>query len=161
MKLYEIDNAIMALIDPETGEITDWEAFEQLQMSREQKIENVVCWYKNLAYEAAAIEAEENALKKRRKQIEAQAERKLKYLKDALCGQKFVTSRCEVTFRKTTSVALTDESAAIDWAQKNLRDDILKFTAPSINKNELAKILKDNIEVPGAQLVTGLSMGVK
>ena len=40
MNLYEIDKAILELVDEETGEIADWDAFEQLQMEREQKIEN-------------------------------------------------------------------------------------------------------------------------
>ena len=39
--IYEIDQAIMACVDPETGEILDMEALEQLQIDRTQKAENV------------------------------------------------------------------------------------------------------------------------
>ena len=49
MTLYEIDAALAALMDPETGEIADIAAFEQLQMDRQTKIENVALWRKNLA----------------------------------------------------------------------------------------------------------------
>lgn len=37
MNIYEIDNAMFSLIDEETGEIKDYEAFEELQMQKEEK----------------------------------------------------------------------------------------------------------------------------
>ena len=61
MNIYEIDNAMMSLIDEETGEIKDFTAFEELQMQREEKIENVALWYKNLVAESKAIREEENS----------------------------------------------------------------------------------------------------
>ena len=54
MNLYEIDAAITALVDPETGEISDFDAFDQLSMARDQKIENIALYYKNLVADAAA-----------------------------------------------------------------------------------------------------------
>ena len=54
MKLYEIDQAILALVDPETGEILDYEAFSELKMKREEKIEGMALWHKNLTAEATA-----------------------------------------------------------------------------------------------------------
>ena len=36
MTLYEIDKMITDLADPETGEITDFEALDNLQMARDQ-----------------------------------------------------------------------------------------------------------------------------
>lgn len=161
ISLYEIDRAIMDLVDPETGEIMDWEALEALQLEREAKIENVACWYKNLVAEAKAIREEEKALAERRKKIETMAETRKRYLENALGGQKFQTARCSITFRKTSSVELKDEMAAIEWCQKNSRDDILKYAAPEIKKNEMMALLKTGATVPGAELVTGLSMGVK
>ena len=161
MNIYQINQAIMDLVDPETGEILDWEAFDALQMAREDKIENVACWYKNLTAEAAAIRQEELNLQKRRKAVEKLAETREKWLEKHLDGQKFETARCAITFRKTTKVELEDEAAVINWAQRNARDDILKYTDPTVNKAELAKVLKAEVDVPGAALVTGLSMGVK
>ncbi len=37
MNIYEIDNAMFSLIDEETGEIKDFEAFEELQMQKGRK----------------------------------------------------------------------------------------------------------------------------
>lgn len=49
MTIYEIDARMAGLIDPETGELLDYEAFASLQMEREAKIENMALWYKDLA----------------------------------------------------------------------------------------------------------------
>ena len=161
MKLYEIDQAIESLVDQETGEIQDWAAFDQLQMERDQKIENVACWYKNLLAEAKAIRQEELALEARRHDLEAMAEKRKMWLRDALCGQKFATAKCVFSFRKTTCVNVTDGSAVAKWAEESGNADLVNYYAPKISKNDLAKLLKDNVEVPGAELVSGLSMGVK
>ena len=54
MNLYEIDAAITACIDPETGEVLDEEALNALHMERSAKVESVALWIKNLNAEAAA-----------------------------------------------------------------------------------------------------------
>ena len=161
MNIYQIDQEILNLVDPETGEITDWDAFDALQMARETKIENVACWYKNLVAEAAAIRQEELNLQKRRKELEKLAETREKWLAEHLAGQKFETARCSITFRKTPKVQVEDEGKVVAWAQLHNRDDVLKYTDPTVRRDELARVLKAEIEVPGAALVTGLSMGVK
>ena len=48
MTLYEIDSRLEALVDPETGEIADFETFEALDMERNRKLENMACWIKNM-----------------------------------------------------------------------------------------------------------------
>lgn len=162
MNIYEIESSMLALVDPETGEIADWDAFEQLQIAWDKKIENVACWYKNLIAEANAIKAEEKALKERREAIERQAEKRLSYLQDHLCGQPFKSARCAVTFRKSPpSVQMDDPDGLIRWAELNGYDDCIKYAAPQISKTGIANLLKSGIEVPGAQLVQGVSMGVK
>ena len=62
MTIYEIDSRIAELLDPDTGELLDYEAFAALQMEREAKIENMALWYKDLSAEAKAIRDEEKAL---------------------------------------------------------------------------------------------------
>ena len=60
--LYEIDKGIMECLDAETGEVIDPERLDALFMERNQKIENVACWVKNLLSDAEAIKAEKDAL---------------------------------------------------------------------------------------------------
>lgn len=161
MNIYEIDQSIMALVDPETGEIMDWDAFDQLKMDREEKIENVACWCKNLMAEASAIRQEELNLQKRRQAVESMAETRKRWLEKVLCGQKFETAKCSVSFRKTTKVEVEDTAAAIQWAEIAGYKDCVSYKAPDVNKNGLAKLLKEGIEIPGVSLVEGMSMGVK
>lgn len=161
MTLYEIDKAITDLADPETGEITDFEALDNLQMARDQKIENIACYYKNLVSDAEAIKVEKDALTERQKAAENKAARLKEYLSYALRGEKFSTPKCAVTFRKTTSVNVDNPSAAIEWAEMNGHKECVRYKAPEISKSELGKVLKTGQEVPGAALVEGLSVGVK
>jgi hypothetical protein len=161
MNLYEIDAAITALVDPETGEISDFEKLEELNMARDQKIENVACWYKNLAAEAKAIRDEEKALAERRQSTERKAESLKQYLAYALQGEKFQTPKCAVSFRHTTSVQISDLDALVEWAERNGRRDYLKYAAPAPDKTEIGKSLKLGIEIPGVELAKNLSIGVK
>lgn len=74
LKLYEIDAAIDAAIeagtDPETGEITNLEEITALQMQREEKLENIALYIKNLSAIATALKNEIDVLNERRKRTE-------------------------------------------------------------------------------------------
>lgn len=161
LNIYEINQAILDLVDPETGEIMDGEAFDRLQMERETKLENVACWIKNLVSEGAALRAEEVNLAERRKMVERKVERLKKYLADALDGEKFQTPKCAVTFRKTSKVEVTDARSVATWCEDNGLGDLVAYAAPSVSKTDLAKLLKAGAEIPGAEMAEGLSMGVK
>ena len=93
MTLYEIDEAILACTDQETGEIIDPEALTALQMERDRKLENVALWVKDLKAEAEAIGNEVKALTARKKAAENKAERLKEWLVTALGGEIFKTSK--------------------------------------------------------------------
>lgn len=161
LSLYEINRAILDLVDPETGEITDWEAFDRLQMDKTEKLENVALWYKNLVAEAAAIRAEEVNLAKRRGSLEKKAEGLKKYLCDALCGEKFTTARCSISWRKTIKTVISNVDEVAAWCEDNGARDLVVYGSPSVSKDEIKKLLKGGAEIPGAYLTLELSMGVK
>ena len=161
MSLYEIDQAILSLVDEETGEIADWDAFDTLQMARETKLENVACWYKNLTAEADAIRKEEINLAERRRSLERKSERLKRYLAEALGGEKFQTAKCAVSFRKTTKVEISDACKTAEWLENNGHPDLVAYSMPTVSKPELSKLLKAGEIVPGAELVDGLSLSVK
>lgn len=161
MTIYEIDQAILNLVDPETGEITDFEALDNLSMERDRKIENIACYYKNLTSDVAAIKAEEESLSERRKAIENKAIRLKDYLSYILHGEKFQSARCAVTFRKSTSVSVRDPLCAIEWAEMNGHKECVRYKAPEVSKSEIGKLLKAGVEIPGCELVEGLGIGVK
>ena len=161
MTLYEIDSRIAALVDPESGELLDYDAFDALQMERNEKIENMALWYKDLTAEAKAIRDEADSLTERRKAIESKADRLKCYLDLALDGQKFQTPRCVVTFRKTSSIQIDDQKVLLSWLEKFGYENCIRYREPEISKAEVGKLLKSGVEVPCASIHESRSMGVK
>ena len=153
MTIYEIDERIAELVDPETGELLDYEAFAALQMERDAKIENMALWYKDLSAEAKAIREEEKNLAERRKSAESKAERLKGYLDTALAGESYKSAKVAVTYRKSTAVDIADEGTVVMSLETRGLDDCLIYSAPKISKTALAKALKAGAVVPGAELV--------
>ena len=158
MTLYEIDKRILDLIDAETGELLDYEAFEQLSMERGQKIENAALWIKEMAAEAAVIKHEETMLAERRKALERRTDDLKRYLAMATGGEKFSTPRCVVSFRRTQRVIPGD--GFVQWALENNRDDLLKYTEPTVSLAAVKAALAAGEAVP-AKIEYGVSVGVK
>ena len=161
MTLYEIDQKMQSLVDPETGELMDYEAFAALQMDREKKIENMALWVKDLSAEAKAIKEEEDNLRDRRRGMENKAERLKTYLSIALGGEKFQTARCAVSFRKTASVQIDDQDNLIHWLEQNGYDGCIKYKEPEVSKTELGKLIKAGTPVPFTYIKESQSVGVK
>ena len=129
MKLYEINGELEKLIDSETGEISNIEAFEQLSMERETKLENIALWIKNLESDATAIRAEEKALAERRRNMENRADGLRDYLAVMLGdGEKFETPRVKLSWRKSSAVTiLIPEADFVRYAQGK-RDELLNYS---------------------------------
>lgn len=140
MSIYDIDSAITALIDNETGEVTDEEAFDALQMERDKKVENIGLYFKDLTAEAKAIKEEEASLAARRKTVENKAERLKHLLNYALNGDKFSTPRLKVSYRKSYTVELAE--GFTDWAEAHA-DDLLTYLEPKPNKTLIKAAIKD------------------
>ena len=158
MNIYEIDNAMMSLIDEETGEIKDFSAFEELQMQREEKIENTALWYKNLVAESKAIREEEKALAERRKSLENKAENLKNFINRTLDGNKFSTSKVAISYRKSTAVEVDDEF--IDYAIKS-NSDLLTYKQPEPNKAVIKEMLQAGFDIPHAELTVRNNMSIK
>lgn len=161
MTLYEINAQIYELIDSETGELKDYEAFAQLQMDREQKIENVALFIKNLEAEAKAIKDEEASLKARREPLENKATRLRKYLEDALCGEEFKTARCFISYRKSKALEVEDTTELAKWLEENGHRDLVVYPAPTVSKTEVTKLIKGGVEIPGAVLAERNNLQLK
>lgn len=158
MTLYEIDAQLSALIDEETGEISDFDAFDALQLDRAQKCENIALYYKNLTAEAEAIKAEEDKLYDRRKKLEKKAANLFEYLKYALNGEKLETARVKCSFRTTHPVHFDDNF--VYWAADNA-PDLLTYKEPTPNVNKVKEAIKAGREVYGATIMDSQSLSVK
>lgn len=157
MNIWQIDEQMQQLVDPETGELLDCEAFAALAMERDKKIENAACWAVNCAAEAKAIREQEKVLAERRKEIERRADRLKEYVQSALDGASFSTDRVSVSFRKSSSVEVDPDFIA--WAMTHA-PDLLTYKTPEPNKTEIKKYLKEN-ELEFARVAESRSMTIK
>ena len=158
MTIYEINEEILNCIDLETGEIIDIDRLNDLQLERDAKIENVACWIKELKAEAEAIKVEKLALAERQRVAENKAESLKKWLAYALDGQKFKTSKCSISYRKSEVVEVTDEGLSNLMKE---HDELLTYKAPEPNKKAIKDAIKDGLNVDGVQLVQNTSTIIK
>ena len=152
--LYEINEQLLNLTDSETGEIEDWSAFEALQLARDEKIENIALYHKNLLAEAAALKAEEKSFADRRKRAENKAESLKRYLTDTLNGRKFTTLSVDINWRKSTSVEVDETKLPANW----LREVPATYV---VDKVEIAKALKAGEAIEGATLKESNNIQIK
>ena len=159
--LYEIEQSILDCIDTETGEIIDAEKLNELVMQREVKIENVALWVKNLLSDADALEAEKDAFAEREKAAKNKALKLKQWLSTALNGQKFSTSKVQISFRTSEAVEIADEKKFVDWAWDNNRDDLLSYDDPTPNKTAIKQFLKSGGNLNGISLTTNQNIQIK
>lgn len=153
MTLYEINEAIMACIDFETGEVVDEIALEELQMQRDEKLENVGLWIKNLEAETKMISDEIDSLSARKMSKKTKVESLKNYLASALEGQKFETPKLSVSWRKSESVNIYEGAI--------LPDEYLVPVDPRPDKTLLKKALKDGAEICGVELISKNNIQIK
>lgn len=153
MNLYEIDSAIIGCVDAETGEIFDIDKFEELELARDAKIENICLWIKNLKAEIEALKAEKDAFAQRQKSAENKMESLKRYISGYLEGTAFESAKVKVSFRKSEAVEIM-EGAVIP-------DEYLRFKEPEINKTELKKALKSGVSIKGVYITENQNIQIK
>lgn len=152
MTIFDIDQAIMACVDAETGEVIDLDKMNALQMERGEKIENVALWIKELEHEAKAIQEEEKTLAARRKVNENKIASLKGYLSMALSGQKFSTPRVKISWRKSEVVDILDEEKIPEeWYR----------VKKEVARDKIKAVLKAGFEVPGTCLVENTNIQIK
>ena len=152
--LYEIDQGILECLDAETGEIVDPERLDNLFMERNQKIENVALWIKNLSADAIAYRAEKEAFAEREKAALKKIESLKNWISGALEGQKFSTWRCSVTFRRSEAVEIEDES----FLPPEMVTEKITYTP---NKTAIKEAIKAGTEIAGCKLVERMNPTIK
>lgn len=160
--LYDIDQEILDCVDMETGEILDSEKLDALQMEREQKLEGVALWIKDLSAEAEAVKAEADKLTARKRALDNKITGLKMWLLTALDGEKLKTPRCNVYEMHSQRLAVANEGELISFLQTlDNPDRFLKVHDPELRKDEIKKALKDGFVIPGAALETTESVVIK
>lgn len=162
MTFREIDEAMMNLVDEETGEILDIQEFEKLAMSKQDKIENMALWVLDLKDESEQINAEIQRLRDRKTATDNKMKRLKEYIQIILGGEKLRTPLVSVSFRSNESVNITDAEAVINWVQHYNKDDgVLKYLPPEISKTGIKQLIKEGATIPGASLENTTSTIIK
>lgn len=157
MKLYEINQALEACltIDTETGETTfNEEEYSKLDILRQDKLESIACWVKNITAESTAITNEVKALTERKRAAENKAAKLTSLLEMELAGQKFETARVSVTYRKSTATIIDKED---EIPKEFIRTKI--ETEP--DKYAIKNAINAGTIVPGAHIETKMNMSIK
>ena len=155
MNLFEINAQIMNCVDTETGEIVDIDKLMQLTLEKKNdKVDNVACYIKNLEADAKAYEEQEKSFAERKTAAKKKIEGLKRYLSEALDGKSFKSDRCEVKFRKSTAVNVLDESVV---PVEYMTEKVTK----TVNKTAIAGAIKSGTEVPGCTLEYRMNPTVK
>lgn len=161
LSLYEINEKILQYemqFDENTGEWLNEAELDELQMAREDKIENLCLYAKSLRAEASAIKDEEKNLADRRKAKENKADRIEDYVARNLNGQKFETPRVKVLWRKSESVEILHEDAI---PERFLDIRVVRSPMKPEIKKELKKAEAKGEEIPWARLNVKQNMNLK
>lgn len=164
MNLYQINEQIENfdfIYDEETGEVMNMGMLDELNIAKEEKIENIALFIKNLNSDTEALDSEIKALQERKKQKQSKAKNLQNYLESALDGNKFETPKCLISFRKSTSVDVEEEKF-IEFAKTNHLEDLYKVEVKEkANKTNIKKYIKENGVVPYARLVENKNIQIK
>lgn len=153
MKLYEINEAIEACVDKETGEVIDEAALEELHIEKAEKIKNIALWIKNLKSDEASLKAERDAFDARMKAAKNRRESLMRYLEKCLDGESIKDTQFIVSWRKSQKTDVFDEDLIpVDY----------KIPQPyKLDVDGIKRTLKMGKTVPGARLIENNNMTVK
>jgi hypothetical protein len=151
--LYEINSAILDLIDFETGEILDQERLEKLKMDRQEKLRNIALLALNTKTDIAAFKEQENRFKAKRMAAEKTLAWARETLQRELAGQKMKETEFSIYYSLSESVEV-DEGAVIP-------SKFLKLQEPTIDKAGLKTALKNGTEIKGVRLVKKSNLQIR
>jgi len=164
MTMFEIKEEIRHLLEnlyteaDEDGCVSDetMAALEALNEAKEDKMESIALYYKEMQAEADAIKAEAENLANRAKSTQKKADSLKAYLSRILQEdgmEKFSTARVKVTFRSSEAVIVDEDNVSKTYLKKNI-----KYVP---DKTAIKEALKAGKKVKGAYLETRQNIQIK
>ena len=174
MSLFDIDAKIRQYVDGlydavgEDGCLNDadFDKLNDLLMERDEKVENIALYIKELEAKAEALQTEAANLEARATVAENKAKRLKDYLSVSLLAENaerletskdktvFETVRCKISFKKSVSVDVPD----VTKIPKKYRSVITKETA---DKKAIKAAIEAGQKVRGAELITKQNIQIK
>ena len=155
--LYEITKEIEFFdfeIDEETGEILNAMQLDELEMARDEKVENCCLFIKNLLSDAEAYKREKESFAEKQRRAERKAESLKNYVQYCLNGEKYKSDRVTVSYRKSESVDISD-------ADRIPEEYVRTITEIKPDKKLIKEAIKRGEKIDGADLVEKQNMIIK
>lgn len=140
------------------------EALSELKGDFDSKAESVSLYIKELEAGTKLLGESIKNLQSRKKAMENKVEHLKSYLlasMETVGESKIETDKVRITVRSgVPSVSVFDEKAFINQYKGN-RDDLLKYSEPTINKTAIKEALKSGEDIAGATLESKKSIIIK
>ena len=167
--IYPLDRQIAdffaGITDPETGEISELLSEEEIEkqlaeinLSFEEKVEQLRNAYINATAESEAIKQEKQKLAKRQATAERRAERTKGFLSYLLQGETFQNGACKISYRKSVEVKCDDEF--VEWAMVHA-PDLLSYKTPEPKKADIKIAIQSGTVIEHAALQEKSNIQVK
>lgn len=174
MSLYKLDQTMKEVIesgftfDEETGEVLfTTDDINELQMSIDEKINNIVGYIKDLNIEVKNLKSISNEYKERAAEKEKKVEKLREYLDNFMTSnslEKKEVLNGIVSYRNSTATDIYDEQALMKYIEehKELEDRYIKKEI-KFSKTEIGNDLKANetLEIAGVQLVSNKNLQIR
>lgn len=146
MKLYEINYEIEKILDAIDEELSEelYQELTDLNIKREEKIENTILYIKSLKAEAEMIENERKRLGQKEKSAYKKIQSVQDYLEAMLNGEKYKSPLNSVYYGSTSSVNVLNPAL--------LPKEYIVEQEPSIDRRGLSRALKRGEKIDGAEL---------
>lgn len=143
-RLYEIKQDILDCIDMETGEITDPERLEQLQIDKHEKLRNIAFVAINASADITAYREQEKRFTAKRKAAEKTLAWAKETLARELAGQKMKEAEFTISYRPSEVVEIDDDA--------DLPAEFIKMKS-EWDKAAIKEALKEGAVFEGCRLV--------
>lgn len=154
--LYELNqkfNEFEFEIDEETGEILNAEELDKIELERNEKLENIGLWIKNLESDAEAYKREKDSFAEKERLAKNKVESLKKYLNFVLNGDTFKSDRVNITYRKSTALNVIDEYV--------IPKKYFVKQAPKLDKKAVKDAIKSGKKVKGAEIIEKENIQIK
>lgn len=154
--LYELNqkfNEFEFKIDEETGEILNAEELDEIELERNEKLENIGLWIKNLESDAEAYKREKDSFAEKERLAKNKVESLKKYLNFVLNGDTFKSDRVNITYRKSTALNVIDEYL--------IPKKYFVKQEPKLDKKAVKDAIKSGKKVKGAEIIEKENIQIK
>ncbi len=165
MSLYELDKRYLETIesgfsiDEETGEVLfDTDNIDKLEDDINNKIDNIACYIKDLNGLNDNITNEIKALQERKKANDIKADKLKDYIKQSMMirnQSKYESAKNKISFRKSTSLLVDDESKIQDESLFNIKVE------KKLDKKKVTSLLKEGKKIEGCKLQENINLQIK